>query len=95
MLIKLRPLGRIASSLAIVLIRIYQRCISPALGPRCRFYPSCSEYASECIATHGILKGSFLAGRRLCKCHPWHPGGVDLPPEKQERNSFFINELNP
>ncbi|MFZ9520136.1 MAG: membrane protein insertion efficiency factor YidD [Silvanigrellaceae bacterium] len=76
----LKRLARISELAAIALIRLYQRCISPALGPRCRFYPSCSEYASQCIAVHGILRGTVLTGKRLCKCHPWHPGGVDLPP---------------
>ncbi|NBO37288.1 membrane protein insertion efficiency factor YidD [bacterium] len=63
----------------VALIRFYQRCISPALGPRCRFYPSCSEYARLCIEREGILNGSRRSIVRLCKCHPWHPGGVDLP----------------
>ncbi|NBW83095.1 membrane protein insertion efficiency factor YidD [bacterium] len=76
----IKLLNRSASLVAVALIRLYQRCISPALGPRCRFYPSCSEYASECIAVHGILRGTALTGKRLCKCHPWHPGGIDLPP---------------
>ncbi|NBX16856.1 MAG: membrane protein insertion efficiency factor YidD [Proteobacteria bacterium] len=71
---------RFLCAAAISLIRIYQRCISPALGPRCRFFPTCSQYASDCIAIHGILRGTLLAGKRLCKCHPWHRGGVDLPP---------------
>jgi len=63
------------------LIRFYSRSISPALPPRCRFYPSCSAYAAEAIARHGAGRGSWLALRRLLKCAPWHPGGVDLVPE--------------
>ena len=62
------------------LIRGYQRFISPALPPSCRFYPSCSQYAIEAIARHGALRGSWLAARRLARCHPFHPGGVDPVP---------------
>jgi uncharacterized protein len=65
------------------LIRFYSRAISPALPPRCRFYPSCSAYAAEAIARHGAGRGSWLAVRRLLKCAPWHPGGVDLVPESR------------
>jgi putative membrane protein insertion efficiency factor len=63
-----------------VLIRAYQLCISPLLGPRCRFYPSCSAYALQALEAHGLMRGSWLALRRICKCHPWHAGGVDLVP---------------
>ncbi len=62
------------------LIRGYQLIISPWLGPRCRFYPSCSQYAHEALAVHGALRGSWLALRRLSRCHPWHPGGLDPVP---------------
>lgn len=62
------------------LIRGYQRFISPALPPSCRFYPSCSTYALEAVAKYGLLKGSYLAARRLMRCHPFHPGGVDPVP---------------
>ena len=62
------------------LIRGYQKFISPALPPACRFYPSCSQYAIEAIARHGALRGSWLAARRLARCHPFHPGGVDPVP---------------
>lgn len=61
-------------------IRLYQRAISPLLPPSCRFYPSCSSYALEAIATHGTLRGIRLAILRLGRCHPWHSGGVDLVP---------------
>lgn len=61
-------------------IRGYQKFISPALPPSCRFYPSCSQYAIEAIARHGALRGSWLAARRLARCHPFHPGGVDPVP---------------
>lgn len=63
-------------------IRAYQLVLSPLLGARCRFYPSCSAYAVEALTTHGALRGSWLAGRRLLRCHPWNPGGVDHVPER-------------
>ena len=63
------------------LIRGYQWFISPLLGPHCRFYPSCSQYAYEAIARHGIGRGVWLALCRVGRCHPWHPGGVDPVPE--------------
>lgn len=68
--------------LLISLIRFYQLCISPLLGPKCRFYPTCSSYAVEAIREHGAGFGMMLAAKRLCKCHPWHPGGFDPVPEK-------------
>ena len=61
-------------------VGFYSRAISPALPPRCRFYPTCSAYAAEAIEVHGAARGSWLALRRLLKCAPWHPGGVDLVP---------------
>jgi putative membrane protein insertion efficiency factor len=66
------------------LVRAYQLLVSPLLGPRCRFYPSCSSYALQAVTTHGALRGSWLAARRLLRCHPWNPGGVDhVPPRRQ------------
>ncbi len=61
-------------------IGFYSRAISPALPPRCRFYPTCSAYAAEAIERHGAARGTWLALRRLAKCAPWHPGGADLVP---------------
>jgi putative membrane protein insertion efficiency factor len=69
-------------TILLVLLRAYQLGISPYLGQNCRFYPSCSQYGLEAVREHGALKGGFLTTRRLCKCHPWHPGGVDPVPEK-------------
>jgi putative membrane protein insertion efficiency factor len=65
----------------ILLIRAYQRWISPALPPTCRFYPSCSEYAVQALEVHGLVIGSALTVWRLVRCAPWHPGGVEpVPP---------------
>jgi len=66
--------------LLIALFRFYQYAISPLLGRRCRFFPSCSEFAVEAVHKHGALKGGWLAGKRVCRCHPWHPGGYDPVP---------------
>ncbi|AEG02496.1 membrane protein insertion efficiency factor YidD [Methylomonas sp. LL1] len=68
--------------LLITLIKVYKYFISPLLGPRCRFYPSCSSYGLEAIQLHGAAKGSYLTLRRLLKCHPFHEGGIDPVPEK-------------
>jgi uncharacterized protein len=62
------------------LIRGYQLAISPLLGPRCRFYPSCSHYAIEAIETHGAMRGVWLTAKRISRCHPWHEGGFDPVP---------------
>ena len=63
------------------LIAGYRLLLSPFLGANCRFYPTCSAYALEAIERHGTLRGSWFALRRISKCHPWHPGGVDpVPP---------------
>ena len=62
-------------------IRFYQLAFSPLVGPACRFYPSCSQYALEAVARFGVLRGAWLAVRRLSRCHPWHEGGYDpVPP---------------
>jgi putative membrane protein insertion efficiency factor len=68
-------------ALALFVLRAYKRLISPLLPPACRFYPSCSEYAAQAIAKHGVLRGGILAARRLVKCNPLHPGGFDPVPE--------------
>jgi uncharacterized protein len=69
-----------ASWLLVGLLTAYRRFVSPLLGARCRFYPSCSAYALEAVQLHGAAKGSWLAARRLSRCHPFHRGGIDPVP---------------
>jgi putative membrane protein insertion efficiency factor len=68
------------TKLATITIRLYQLFISPVFGPACRFVPTCSEYAQQAIATHGLLAGGLLAIKRILRCHPFHPGGYDPIP---------------
>ena len=68
------------------IIKIYQKVISPLTPPSCRFYPTCSHYGLEAIETHGALKGSWLAIRRISKCHPFHEGGFDPVPRKTTKD---------
>ena len=71
----------LAQWVLILPIRVYKLCISPLLPPSCRFYPSCSSYAIQAITLHGPLKGLWLAVKRILRCHPFHPGGMDPVPE--------------
>jgi putative membrane protein insertion efficiency factor len=64
----------------LLLIRAYQLILSPVLAPACRFYPSCSEYAYQAILRYGLLKGFGLAIKRILRCHPFNPGGIDTVP---------------
>lgn len=73
---------RVVSKFLLTFIKLYQLVVSPLLGPRCRFYPSCSAYAREAIEIHGPLKGSFLACKRVLRCHPGNLGGYDPVPGK-------------
>lgn len=75
-------LDRLVSLVLIGLIRVYQYGISPLLGPRCRFWPSCSSYAIDAVRLHGAFRGGWLALKRILRCHPWHPGGIDPVPER-------------
>jgi uncharacterized protein len=70
-----------------ILIRVYQWTISPMLGARCRFYPSCSCYAHEALERHGALAGAWLAVKRLARCHPFSAGGYDPVPAERARLS--------
>ena len=81
-------LGGVAMLFGLMLraaIRAYQLVVAPMLPPSCRFLPSCSHYAEEAIARHGPVRGSFLAARRLCRCHPWGGGGYDPVPDSPHR----------
>ena len=67
-------------TLLLLTLRGYQYAIRPLMGANCRFFPSCSDYAREAVERHGAAKGVWLAGRRLLRCHPYHPGGYDPVP---------------
>jgi putative membrane protein insertion efficiency factor len=69
------------------IIRIYQLVVSPLLGPRCRFHPSCSCYAHTAIERYGVLRGSWLGAKRLFRCHPFSEGGYDPVPDKRSINA--------
>lgn len=71
--------------LLILSIRFYQKFISPVTPPTCRFYPTCSNYGLEALKIHGLVKGSWLLFKRLIKCHPFHPGGIDLVPKEKTK----------
>lgn len=77
--------GTVIDRLLIGALRGYKRWISPLLGPRCRFHPTCSEYAMQAISRFGALRGSAMAAWRIVRCHPLHPGGHDpVPPARRE-----------
>ncbi|WP_438767349.1 membrane protein insertion efficiency factor YidD [Kushneria sp. TE3] len=80
-----RGLQKAPGMVLIALMRIYQYGISPMIGPRCRFWPTCSNYAIEAIQRHGALRGGWLALRRILRCHPFCAGGVDPVPENTVR----------
>ncbi|GGH80298.1 putative membrane protein insertion efficiency factor [Pullulanibacillus pueri] len=72
--------------IAMGVIFIYRKCISPLKPPTCRFYPTCSEYGMEAFKRFGFFKGSFLTIKRILKCHPFHPGGFDPVPERDKHS---------
>ncbi len=77
----------VPAKVAIMLVRLYQKMVSPWLGPRCRFHPSCSNYCIEALQQHGMVRGLWLGVKRIFKCHPFHPGGYDPVPEKRDRKN--------
>ncbi|SDB24598.1 hypothetical protein SAMN02927930_00953 [Pseudidiomarina indica] len=79
-------------AIPIGLIRLYQLIISPLIGPRCRFSPTCSQYAIEAIQIHGIIRGFWLASKRILKCHPGHPGGFDPVPSHPSCETDTTNQ---
>lgn len=85
---------RFAKGLLTLPIRFYSYFISPWLPPSCRFTPTCSEYAQQAIEAHGAGYGSYLAARRLCRCHPWAPGGHDPVPPNARPDRGAANSHN-
>jgi uncharacterized protein len=75
----------VGSRIACGMVRGYQLLLRPLLPAACRFQPSCSEYAREALSRHGVMRGGWLALRRLARCHPWNPGGYDPPPDALTR----------
>ncbi|MBW1752348.1 MAG: membrane protein insertion efficiency factor YidD [Deltaproteobacteria bacterium] len=73
-------MNRVFLRLALLLIQAYQLLLSPVMAPKCRFYPTCSEYAYQALSRHGLLKGVSFALKRIIRCHPFNPGGVDPVP---------------
>jgi putative membrane protein insertion efficiency factor len=72
-------LVRLPGRMMILLVRIYQVCISPLLGKNCRFQPTCSSYFIQAVEKYGAIRGGCKGVIRICKCHPFHPGGYDPP----------------
>jgi putative membrane protein insertion efficiency factor len=88
--------SRLLASLLTLPINLYRTWISPMTGPTCRFYPSCSQYAVTALSVHGAGKGSLLAVARICRCHPWTPGGVDaVPPVGSWRATPYLRDEAP
>ncbi len=74
------PRPTVAAAILTAAVRTYQWTLRPFIGAHCRFEPSCSHYACAVLASHGALRGTALATKRILRCNPWHPGGLDLPP---------------
>jgi putative membrane protein insertion efficiency factor len=79
----------------VLLVTAYRRLVSPWLRPRCRFSPSCSAYADDALRTHGAVRGTWLAVRRLARCHPFHPGGFDPVPLRRSEHSSPAVRVQP
>jgi putative membrane protein insertion efficiency factor len=88
-----KPKMTIPARFAVKCIHAYQWIASPWVGNQCRFYPSCSHYAVTVFEENGFIKGSWLTLCRLAKCHPWHKGGIDLPPDNNTK-TVFINKTD-
>ena len=80
-------MNRLPTTVLKVLVRIYRYFISPLLAPACRFHPSCSTYAEQALQDHGALRGGWLTAHRLCRCGPWHPGGLDPVPMQPQASA--------
>jgi hypothetical protein len=80
-----RAAARLPARAVIGVLRLWQLVVSPVYGQTCRFYPSCTAYAVEAVTLHGLVRGGWLVVRRLGRCHPWNPGGVDLVPARKDR----------
>ena len=74
-----RACDRAASAVLIALVVVYKATLSPLLGRHCRFQPTCSAYFRQAVEKHGALRGAAKGIARICRCHPWHPGGYDPP----------------
>lgn len=81
----IRALSRFPRQAVAGLIKIYQKLVSPSMAPNCRFQPTCSAYALEAVQAHGVIRGGWLAAKRIGKCHPLHPGGYDPVPDVRSR----------
>jgi putative membrane protein insertion efficiency factor len=77
-----RVVGQVVALPLVLLVKAYQRLVSPLLPPTCRYYPSCSAYAVNALERFGPLRGTWMAVSRLLRCHPWSPGGVDHVPDR-------------
>lgn len=92
MITAVRYLQATARWVVLLLLRAYQLLLSPLLGGRCRFHPSCSHYCMDAVNRFGVLKGLGLGVVRLCKCHPFHPGGYDPVPESPSVQGLAVHE---
>ena len=79
-------LWHLPRNILIIVLKLYRRVISPIYGQVCRFFPSCSAYALEAVTVHGAIKGTWLASRRVVRCHPWSAGGLDPVPTPADSN---------
>jgi putative membrane protein insertion efficiency factor len=90
--ILLRIIIRIPALILIGIFRLWQLLASPTYGQTCRFYPTCSSYGVEAVRVHGAVRGGWLAVRRIGRCHPWNPGGVDpVPPRKHTNEGIHVH----